>query len=102
MRRFEKHMGRSEVGSEKCVVYINERDRSVEILLYSRPFGKTIGWTQDGRLDDVKEGEELKPFFTFSQAMYEDFPNIIVVLYKPLLFLLVNPNTCRHHRMDGL
>lgn len=84
IRRFEKRHGSSSIGSERCTVFVDDRHRSVEILLFSRvPKGDVI-FSQHGLISDRGEGEVIEPFFIFNQEMLEDFPDILVVLYKAL------------------
>lgn len=84
MMKFEKSIGRSEMGQERCVVYADWDRRSVKVLLSSRLPGQDTVVFSEGKLEKVAEGDVMEPFFEFSQAMLEDFPNCLTVLYKAL------------------
>ncbi len=84
IRRFEKRHGSASEGSERCTVFVDDRHRAVEILLYSRTPRKDTIFSQHGLITDRKEGGIIEPFFVFRQEMLEDFPDILVVLYKAL------------------
>jgi hypothetical protein len=84
IRRFEKRHGSASEGRERCTVFVDDRHRAVEILLYSRTPNTDTIFSQHGLITDRKEGEVIEPFFIFQQEMLEDFPDILVVLYKAL------------------
>lgn len=84
IRRYEKFHGSSSIGQERCTVFVDEKTRSIEILLLSRTPSGDIIFSQHGLVSDRKEGEVIEPFYTFGSEMLEDFPDVLVVLYKAL------------------
>jgi len=92
--KFERTHGSHKEGNEEVRIWLDERTRSVMInattALRSEKFPGGTGYpgitVNKGQLELVprNEGEVVADFLVFSQPVLEDFPGILIALYKAL------------------